>query len=107
MKPVGVTIQNLKKHYNSEKTILIGHSGGAATTGIIIGKFPGLIDDAVLAPCPCNVKKRRSVRKKRGWPKSDSPHKNVKGIDKKTRVFVVVGKNDKNTLPKFSKSYHE
>ena len=108
VKPVGIAIQNLKKHYNPEKTILIGHSGGAATTGIIIGKFPGLIDDAVLAACPCNVKKWRATRKKgKTWPKSDSPHKNVKGIDKKTRVFVVVGKNDKNTLPKFSKSYHD
>ena len=115
VKPVGIAIKNLKKHLKPKKIILIGHSGGAATTGIILGKFPGLIDDAVLVSCPCDIHPWRKHRAKQRnnkyegrniWKKSDSPHKNVKEIDKKTKVYVVVGKNDDNTLPKFSKAYH-
>ena len=41
VKPVGIAIQNLKKHYNPEKTILIGLDPGAETY-FIYSKIKGL-----------------------------------------------------------------
>ena len=62
---VAEAIQNLKNYYGSEKVILVGHSGGAATAGIIIGRYPSLIDSTILISCPCNVNKWRSSPKKK------------------------------------------
>ena len=61
---VAVAIQNLKNYYSSEKVILVGHSGGAATAVIIIARHPGLIDSTILISCPCNVSKWRVSPKK-------------------------------------------
>ena len=114
IKPVGHAIQNLKEFYNPEHLVVIGHSGGAATTGILIGRFPGLIDEAVLIACPCITKEWRRHRMiQRGripsgknlWPRSDSAHKHVAKISEKTNVHVIVGEEDENTLPKFSEEY--
>ena len=86
---VAEAIQNLKNYYGSEKVILVGHSGGAATAGIIISRHPSLIDSTVLISCPCNVSKwRSSPKKKEGggkgtWNKSSSPHRWVDKIVKK------------------------
>ena len=92
--------KTLKNNYNPEKVILVGHSGEAATTGIIIGKHPGLIDSAILISCPCNVHQWN-----KSWTKSSSPHLWVKKIEKKTKVRVIVGEHDKNTYPSLSKQY--
>ena len=109
---IAEAIKNLKNHYNPKKVILVGHSGGAATTGIIIGRHPGLIDSAILISCPCNVKKWRSSPKKTeggkgAWNKSSSPHKWVDKIDKGTKVGIIIGELDKNTFPELSENYFE
>ena len=70
---IAEVIQNLKNYYNSEKVILVGYSGGATTTGIIIGKHPELIDSAILISCPCNV-----YQWNKSWKQSSSPHLCVK-----------------------------
>ena len=115
IKPVGHAIQNLKDHYKPDQLIVIGQSGGAATTGILIGRFPGLIDSAFLVACPCYVKEWRQHRvRQRGkvptakntWPRSDSPNKHVEKISPNTNVHIIVGEEDENTLPKFSKKYY-
>lgn len=114
IKPVGHAIQNLKDHYKPERLIVIGHSGGAATTGILIGRMPGMIDTAVLVACPCYVKEWRRHRvlqrgrvpsHKNTWPRSDSPNKHVENISPDTDVYIIVGEEDQNTLPKFSEKY--
>ena len=114
IQPVGFAIQQLKDTYNPEQLIVIGHSGGAATTGILIGRFPDLIDEAILLACPCVVKEWRRHRvtqrgripnSKNTWPRSDSPHKHVNAISADTNVHIVIGEKDNNTLPKFSKKY--
>ena len=114
IKPVGHAIQNLKDHYKPERLIVIGHSGGAATTGILIGRMPEIIDAAILVACPCYVKEWRRHRvlqrgrvpsHKNTWPRSDSPDKHIEKISPSTDVYIIVGEEDKNTLPKFSEKY--
>ena len=65
------------RRINPEKVILVGHSGGAATTGIIIGKHTGLIDSAILISCPFNVHQWN-----KSWTKSLSPLLCMKKIEK-------------------------
>ena len=108
IEPVALAIKKLKEHYKPEELILFGYSGGAALTGVIIGKYSGLIDHAILAGCPCNVPEWRKHRRKgSGWPRSSSPHKHVSTIDKDIKVDILIGKNDKNTHPKFSEQYYD
>ena len=44
---------------------------------------------------------------KGAWNKSSSPHKWVDKIDKKTKVGIIIGELDKNTLPELSIEYFE
>ena len=103
--PIANAIKNLKDHYKPEKTILVGYSNGAGRTAIIIAKYPGLIDEALLIACPCNLGKWHI--KLHGGSKNISPHTLVKKIDKKTKVKIVVGRHDKETPPNLSDDYYE
>ena len=76
--------KTLKNNYNPEKVILVGYSGGATTTGIIIGKHPELIDSAILILCPCSVHQWN-----KSWKKSSSPHLWEK-IEKKPKLELLL-----------------
>ena len=95
--------------YKPKKVVAIGHSGGAAQTGIIIGRFPGLIDTAILISCPCDVKHWRRHRNPggRGWPRSQSPIKYVKKIPAQTKIIAITGEEDKNTPTWLASKYIE
>lgn len=96
-------ISNLKKHYQPQKIIIAGHSGGAAITGNIIGLYPDLIDGVVLAACPCNVPLWRATRSGGKWL-SLSPSSFVTAV-KKTKVIVIAGDKDTNTFPSLMENY--
>ncbi len=103
---VAAAVKVLKIHYKAENVILAGHSGGAAISGVIIGKFPGLVNAAVLAACPCNVPVWRTMRRGyNNWPLSLSPHDFIAGMDKNTRVVAVTGADDGNTEPVLARNY--
>ena len=46
---VAEAIASLKQQLSPGKTVVVGHSGGAAQAGVSIGRYPGLIDHAILA----------------------------------------------------------
>ncbi|UGU18332.1 alpha/beta hydrolase [Sinomicrobium kalidii] len=112
---VSEVIEKLKKKYNPSRTLVIGHSGGAAITGNLIGLKPGLTDVAVLVSCPCDVAAWRAhMRNKQPlnpfWylnVKSISPVEVVKNIGRDTEIMVISGENDKITPLKFSRKYYE
>jgi len=103
------TIAYFKAENGIERVIAMGHSGGAAQLGVIIGQCPGLIDVAILVSCPCDVKAWRKHRKPKGkgWPNSRSPMDFVKQVDRKTIVDALTGSEDTNTLPRFARKYIE
>ncbi len=104
---VADTILNLKKQIKPSRVIVIGHSGGSAQLGVIIGRYPGLIDTAILASCPCDIKTWRASRNASAWPASQSPVDFVNKVGKGTRIIAVNGSSDSNTRPALAKAYVE
>jgi len=105
---VAAAVKNLKAHFGAARVVLAGHSGGAAISGVIMGKHPGLADAAVLAACPCNVPEWRIQRRGRNnWTESLSTHDFVSGIDAKAEVVAITGDDDSNTRPVLAREYVE
>ena len=91
---------------------MLGHSGGAATVSIVLGKHPGVADAALLLGCPCDVPPWREHRNAQrgalgGWPNSLNPLTFIEGIPAGTPVLAVTGAQDDNTLPEFAKRWVE
>ena len=103
---VAAAVKVLKDSYEADFVVLAGHSGGSAISGVIIGKYPSLVNAAVLGACPCNVPNWRIMRRGRNnWPLSLSPHEFIGEIDKKTTVVALTGSNDGNTEPVIARDY--
>ena len=84
---VAAAVKALKNFYNPDHVVLVGHSGGAAISGVILGKYPALANGAVLAACPCNVPRWRIMRRGRNnWSLSLSPHSYADAVPKGTKV---------------------
>lgn len=104
-KLVADTIANLRAETNVEHVIALGHSGGAAQLGVIIGRFPGLIDSVVLVSCPCDLAKRSRMHGHSFKGKSQSPNRFAARVPSTTRVIAVTGANDDNTFPVLAYDY--
>lgn len=114
--PIYRVIKKLKKKFKTLETLVVGHSGGAAITGILYGRFTKLVDSAILISCPCIVPLWRrdyynNIIKKTNklfcMPKfkSHSPHQYVKKISSNLNIHIFAGNKDKNTLPIYSQEY--
>ncbi len=98
-------VMQLKQFYHPSCTILVGHSGGAMMSGIILGKYPDLANGAVLASVTYNV---HAWAKKHGWgswPNSLSPSDWVNQVPKQDFVYVISGTADTNTYPEMTLQY--
>lgn len=102
---VAAAIVRLKEHYKPSTTVLIGHSGGAATGALILGMFPGLISRALLAGCPCDLVAWRVGATP--WSNSENPSKWAQHVSSSTVVHAVTGERDANTFPALAKEYVE
>ena len=112
MARVAGALATLKTTYKSEKLVLVGHSGGAATSALVLGKHPGVADAALLLGCPCDVppwRDHRNAQRGRGgpWSKSLNPLDYISTIPAGTHVMAVTGSQDDNTLPEFAKRWVE
>ncbi len=104
---IAEAIKSIKEFHKARNVILVGHSGGAAIAGVIIGRHPGLVDGAVLAACPCNMDEFNELRLSRGrraWS-SLSPHSFVDGIPPTTQVIAITGDEDEKTPPFLAERY--
>lgn len=102
---VAQALTAIKKTYGAKKLVVVGHSGGAAQAGAILGRYPGLISGAVLVSCPCNIGAWRASRNKSAWSRSQSPHRFVKKVRRGTPVVLITGTKDNNTTPKLAQDY--
>jgi predicted esterase len=98
---VANALQALKTKYKARRLVVVGFSGGAATAGVILGRHPELIDNAVLIACPCDLNIRRQ-----GWKnqtnlarRSISPHEVADKVFKTAQVTAITGDADMNTTP--------
>ena len=102
---VAETIRNLKASTGAAKVVGVGHSGGAAQLGVLMGKEPGLMDAVVLVSCPCDVPAWRKARGRSAWRRSESPQDFVNGVAPGARIVAVTGSRDKNTAPAWGIAY--
>ena len=100
---VAGAIDHLRKRFNPKKVIVIGHSGGAATTAVILGLQPGLIDAGLLVSCPCDLVAWRTG--KRAWSRSEDPINWADKVPTDSRVVALTGERDDNTSPELARSY--
>lgn len=98
---VANALQALKAKYNARRLVVVGFSGGAATAGVIMGRHPELIDDAVLIACPCDLTVRRQAWKNQEniVRRSISPHEVANQVLKTARITAITGDADVNTKP--------
>lgn len=106
---VADALAQLRSLNPGKKILLVGHSGGAATAGLLASRFPNSADAYLLAACPCDVPAWRqwrgsSAEKKGAWT-SLSPLAEAGKMPPATLISLVVGNKDENTLPLFSESY--
>ena len=112
---ISEAIDTLKRRYHPSNTILIGHSGGAAITGDIVGLKPGLVNKAFLVSCPCDLRDWRKYMSHKqpdnaSWKDpvtSISPLSLVDKISRTTELFIVCGEKDEVTPIEISKVYYK
>lgn len=102
---VADAISRLKVHYRARQTVMIGHSGGAAMTGVVIGRHAGLIDRALLISCPCDVSRWRNIRRRGAWGNSLSPSDHSSKVPATTKVIAITGELDDNTDQMLARDY--
>ena len=96
-------IERLKTHYRPKRTVLVGHSGGAASAAIIIGMAPAIAEAALLVAIPGDLRTWRAGR--RHWSRSENPSDWVGKVAPTTRVIALTGDLDTNTWPELAQQY--
>jgi pimeloyl-ACP methyl ester carboxylesterase len=102
---VGQAVAKLRARYDASRVVVVGHSGGAAITGVLAGRQPGLFNAAVLVSCPCDIASWRRDRNRGAWPNSLSPHAFVAGVPKSTSIIAITGGSDDRTPPSLARNY--
>ena len=102
---VGNAIEAFKKHFQAQRTIVVGHSGGAAIAGVLIGNTLALAQAAILVSCPCDIPRWRKERNGSAWTRSESPSSYVGKVPTSTTVVAITGTKDDNTSPSLAADY--
>ena len=102
---VGSAIDALKNEYRANRVVLIGHSGGSAYAGVLLGSQPGIASDAILVSCPCNVPRWREQRGSGAWTRSQSPSSFAAKIPLAVTLVAITGAKDDNTPPQLAQDY--
>lgn len=98
-------IDALAAHYGAARTVLVGHSGGSAIFGSILGRHPSVGDAALLLSCPCDVDRWRADRNRSAWPSSLSPSDYAADVATSTQVVAMTGGGDTRTGPYLARDY--
>ncbi len=102
---VADAVAKLKAHHKAAQVVLIGHSGGAATAGVVIGRHPGVADRALLISCPCDIPRWREMRRRSAWFSSLSPHDYADKVPATAKVIAITGDHDDNTDVELARDY--
>jgi len=110
---VAGVVEQLKARFHPSYTVLVGHSGGAAITGDLLGRLPSAVDGALLVSCPCDlVAWRKQMSKVQpgnpGWSKpihALSPQELAPKVSPAVHVSVLAGAKDDVAPPSMSRDY--
>lgn len=111
---IAAAVVELKRRFTPRKTVLAGHSGGAAIVANILGRHPEIADEALLISCPCDVEawRRHMFQKTRfagfqGKVDTLSPIDQINGLSDHVRVTMIVGTNDDVAPSSLSEHYRD
>jgi predicted esterase len=111
---VGAAIAELKARYKPRRVVLVGHSGGSAIVGSLIGQQGSIANAALLVSCVCDLEAwRKHMRSTKGgqiWERpvrSLSPLALIDGVPTSTKVSMLVGSDDQTTPPNLTLAYAE
>lgn len=104
---LAASIKKLKHFYHPKYTILIGHSGGAIMSSIILGRYPKLANGAILASTTYNIHKWAKQHNWGTYANSLSPSDFINKIPKHDFVYIVSGTQDTDTYPEMAKEYYK
>jgi predicted esterase len=101
---VASVLSELKDRYHPRRVILVGHSGGAAIAGDLLGQQGVAADGALLVSCPCDlVEARKHLRVLQGNPIWDRPVRSlsplalVDRVPASTKIWMLFGSDDQTT----------
>jgi poly(3-hydroxybutyrate) depolymerase len=103
---IGSAIERLRFKYKPSTVIIVGHSGGAAITAVLMGMKPQLADAMILVACPCDLVAWRAGRRGKPWV-SEDPLQWVDKVNPTVKVIAMTGIWDDTTIPGLSKTYVE
>lgn len=113
--PVAQAVEKLRGRYHAAKVVLVGHSGGAAITGDLLGRWPLKVNGALLVACASDLAAwRKHMFETRGqnpiWlrpVRSLSPMDLAENVSERVHVRLLVGSEDTVAPPQFSKKCAE
>ena len=112
---VATVLAELKDRYHPRRVILVGHSGGAAIMGNLLGQQrTAAADGALLVACPCDLAAwRRHTQSVKGgaiWERpvrSLSPLALVDSVPASAKIWLLVGSDDQTTPSALTLAYAE
>lgn len=115
---IAQVVHALKAKYHPAAAVIMGHSGGAAIAGDMLGLLPSELSAALLVSCPCNLSPWRRYMARTQFTKIGPssllfllPVKSLSPIDlaaevpRTIPVRMVVGGKDPVTPPRFTQEY--
>ena len=91
---IAAAARRLRKHHNASRVVMIGHSGGANTSAVMLGRHPGTADAALLVGCACDKVAKAEYHGRRVRDQDLNPLDYVDDIPPKTRIIAVTGSRD-------------
>lgn len=103
---IGTAIERLRDRYKPRRVVIVGHSGGAAITAVLMGMKPQLAQAALLVACPCDMVAWRFGRRGPPWA-SEDPLRWVDEVATSTHIVALTGSRDDTTHPVLARTYVE
>jgi pimeloyl-ACP methyl ester carboxylesterase len=110
---VSQAIDQLKEKFHPLRTVLVGHSGGAAITGDLLGRWPKEVDAALMVSCDCDLPawRKHMQQMQDNNPVWSEPVRSLSPLDlagdipRSVRVRLLVGSDDPVAPPELSRKY--
>jgi pimeloyl-ACP methyl ester carboxylesterase len=111
---VASAIRQLEGKYHARAVVMVGHSGGGAIVANILGRYPDLVDGALLVGCGCDPEAWRSRMRVQQpgalWDEANPsllPLSTAARVRRGTLVRLIVGADDDVAIPADSRKYAE
>lgn len=111
---IASVIASMKLEVQPKKTIVMGHSGGAALTALLVQSFPTLTQQSLLVACPCNLdawrKSMEGLTENPEWSQPMpglSPLDRVDKLNPSQKFHLFVGEKDVVAPPFLSEEFYD